>query len=151
MHFVPLSSSTFYKTLLGEMDLFHKKLPHGQDELTAAQFSNRKITVQRPQVHCELTCVCALAVTMSSNETSRSLMSEVSLMLRRHTKVFGLRRPIPYLSDGARGVVLRVAILIALFLGIPTFVLAQSTETQNPLLPGEQAEQPVQTSPVSVP
>ncbi len=78
-------------------------------------------------------------------------MSEVSLMLRRRSKIFGLRRPIAYLSDGARGVVLRVAILIALFLGIPTSVLAQSQETQNPLLPGEQAEQPVQTSPVSVP
>src|SRR6266436_5809137 len=117
MHFVPLSSSTFYKTLLGEMDLFHKKLPHGQDELTAAQFSNRKITVQGPQVHCELTCVRALAVTMSSNETSRSLMSEVSLMLRRRSKIFGLGRPISCLSCGARNLVLRGAILIAFFLG----------------------------------
>src|SRR5260370_16607050 len=105
------------------MDLFHKKLPHGQDELTAAQFSNRKITVQRPQVHCELTCVCAIAVTMSSNETSRSLLSEVSLMLRRHTKVFGLRLPIPYLSDARRGLLLKVPTLIPLFFLIPTTYL----------------------------
>jgi len=61
MHFVPLSSSVFYKTLLGEMNLFQRKLPHGQDELTAAQFSNRKITEQGQQVHYELACVCALA------------------------------------------------------------------------------------------
>jgi len=52
--------STLYRIFLGEIDLFHRKLPHGQNELTAAQFSNRKITVQGQQVHCELACVCAL-------------------------------------------------------------------------------------------
>ena len=96
--------------------------------------------------------VCApLRGTMFSNEISGSPMNEVSLMLRRSTKVFVLRRPIPDCSDGARGLVLRVAILIALFLGIPAFVLAQSEETTNPQSQAGQAEQPEQTSPGSVP
>ena len=69
-------------------------------------------------------------------------MSEVSLMLRRRTKVFGLGRPISYLSNGARDLILRIAVLIAFFLGIPAFVLAQSEETQNPQTQAGQAEQP---------
>jgi protein involved in polysaccharide export with SLBB domain len=75
-------------------------------------------------------------------------MREVSLMLRRHTKIFGLGRPISYLSDGARDLILRIAILMAFFLGIPAFVLAQSEETQNPQTQAGQAEQP---SPGAVP
>jgi polysaccharide export outer membrane protein len=151
MHFVPLISSALYKTLPGEMDLFHNKLPHGRDELAAAQFSNRKITVQGQQVHRELACVGALPGNHVLQGNFKDLMSEISLILRRHTKVFGLGRPIPYLSKGARDLVLRAAILIALFLGIPAFVMAQSEETQNPLLPGAQAQPPEQTSPGSTP
>src|SRR5713101_3120525 len=81
-------------------------------------------------------------------------MSEGGLMFRRRTNVSGLRRPISYLSDRTRRLVLRVAILSAFFLGIPAFVCAQSQETQNPLFPGAQAEppeQPAQTSPGSIP
>jgi len=78
-------------------------------------------------------------------------MSEVSLMLRRYSKVFGLGRPISYLSDGARDLIIRAAILIAFFLGVPAFALAQSEETQNPQTQAGQAEQPGQTTPGSVP
>src|SRR5258708_10878897 len=81
-------------------------------------------------------------------------MREGGLMFRRRTNVSGLRRPISYLSDRTRRLVLRVAILSAFFLGIPAFVCAQSQETQNPLFPGAQAEppeQPAQTSPGSIP
>jgi protein involved in polysaccharide export with SLBB domain len=69
-------------------------------------------------------------------------MNGVGLMLRRRTKVFDLERPISYLSDDARDLILRIAILIAFFLGIPAFVLAQSEETQNPQTQAGQAEQP---------
>ena len=78
-------------------------------------------------------------------------MSEVSLMLRRYSKVFGLGRPISYLSDGARDLIIRAAILIAFFLGVPAFALAQSEETQNPQTQAGQAERPGQTTPGSVP
>jgi polysaccharide export outer membrane protein len=78
-------------------------------------------------------------------------MNGVDLMLRRRTKVVDLERPISYLSDGASDLILRIAILIAFFLGIPAIALAQSEETQNPQLPGGQAEQPGQTSPGAVP
>jgi protein involved in polysaccharide export with SLBB domain len=60
-------------------------------------------------------------------------------------------RPFSPCCRSSRSFVLRLSLMLVIFLCIPAFALAQSEETQNPLLPGEQAEQPVQTSPGSIP
>jgi protein involved in polysaccharide export with SLBB domain len=64
---------------------------------------------------------------------------------------FDYDRPFSLFCRSSRSFVLRLSLMLVIFLCIPAFVLAQSEETQNPLFPGAQAEQPAQASPGSVP